>query len=182
MPHAPPLTRAFRILQAAVQHRDVLAEARAHQPTDPQRQRDFRHEHDRGLAARKRCFDRAEIHFRFAAAGHSVQQPCGEFSGHEPAPNLGQRCVLFGVEHVGRRREIRVPRIFAGDDWFFPREHHSCAFEPLNDESSDAGFLEQHFERKGPSNIRENLVNPLFGLADGPVRWVRMPGDNLLLS
>ncbi len=78
--HAPPFAGAFDIRQAAVQHGDACAESRANQAADPQSERNFRHEDDGRLAARERRFDRAEIDFRFAAAGDAVKKPGGKFA------------------------------------------------------------------------------------------------------
>ena len=73
-PHAPPFARALHFRQRAVQHRDARAESRAAQPPTPQRQRNFRHQNQRGLVPRERRFDRAQIHFRFSAARDAVEQ------------------------------------------------------------------------------------------------------------
>ena len=72
--HAPPFARAFDIGQPLCSMATLFAEARAHQPPDPQRERDFRDKHDCRFAARERRFDRAKIDFRLAAAGDAVQQ------------------------------------------------------------------------------------------------------------
>ena len=73
-----------------------FAKARAHQPADPKRQRDFGNQHDRGFAARKGRLDRAQINFCLAAAGYAVQQRRSEFSSHQPAPDFSERQLLLG--------------------------------------------------------------------------------------
>ena len=118
--HAPPFARALDIRQAAVQHRDAFAETRAHQAAHPQRERDFRHEDDRRLAARERRLDRAEIDFRLAAAGDAVDQARREFARHKPAPDFGEGYFLLGVQHVRWRDEIGVPGIFARRERLLP--------------------------------------------------------------
>ena len=55
--HAPPFAGALDIGQAAVQYRDAFAETRAHQAADPERQGDFRNEHDGRFPAGERRFD-----------------------------------------------------------------------------------------------------------------------------
>ena len=73
VPFIVPL--AFR--QMAVQDGDVvrlLGEAALETLDGLRRERDFRNEHDRRLAARERGADRLQINFRFAAAGHAVEQ------------------------------------------------------------------------------------------------------------
>src|SRR5580700_6366025 len=89
---------------------------------------------------------------------------------------------LFGIQYIRWRGEIGVPRIFAGDERLFPREQHARVFEPFNDESSDTGLFEQHFERKRSSSVGENFADSLFGLADGAFLSAWTPGDNFLLS
>ena len=73
VPFIVPL--AFR--QMAVQDRDhvrLRGEAALEALDGLRRERDFRDEHDRRLAARERGADRLQIDFRFAAAGHAVEQ------------------------------------------------------------------------------------------------------------
>ena len=105
-PHAPPFARALHFRQRAVKHRNARAEPRAAQPSDPQRQRNFRHQNQRRLVARERRFDGAQIHFRLAAAGDAVEQAHFERARIEPAADFGQFALLIHVENVRRRRVI----------------------------------------------------------------------------
>ena len=71
---APPLVVTLARGQARVQHRGVLAKARAEPHDHLRRQRDFRHEHDGRLAQLGRVAHGADEHLRLAAARHAVEQ------------------------------------------------------------------------------------------------------------
>ena len=148
-----------------MQHGDAFAEARAHQTPDPQRERDFGNEDDGRLAARERRFDRAEIDFRLAAARDAVEQAGREFAGHEPAPDFGERFLLFGVEHVGGRNEIGVPGIFTGRERLFPGGQHARFFQAADDGAGGAGLFEQMRERERAARGGEDFADSLFGVA-----------------
>src|SRR2546425_11537525 len=75
--HAPPFARTLDIAESGVEHGYAFiprAEPRAAEPPDPECQRNFRHKHDCCLFARERFLDAAQVHFRFAAAGHAEER------------------------------------------------------------------------------------------------------------
>ena len=88
MADAPPFAGSFGIGQSAVEDGDFFAEARADQAADPESERDFGDQDDRGFAAGEGSLDCAEIHFCFTAAGDAVEQRRCEFFGYQPAPDF----------------------------------------------------------------------------------------------
>ena len=69
-----PLIVAFRITQPTVQQRHLIAEIGGETRHHLRRQRDFRHQdHDR-LPRLEQLLRQTDIHQRFTAAGHTVQQ------------------------------------------------------------------------------------------------------------
>ena len=70
LPLVVPLTHA----QAAVEHRHLLAEPGRQQPQKLGRQRDFRHQQQRGLPPVQAVLDQADVHGGLAGAGDAVQQ------------------------------------------------------------------------------------------------------------
>ena len=83
-------------------------ETRRTQPAHPQRQRDFRHQHERGAIACERGFDGLKVDFRFAAAGNAEEQAGGELTRVEPRANLGQSALLIGVQICWRAARSRL--------------------------------------------------------------------------
>ena len=80
-----PLIVALAVGQAAVLDRDAVAERFPHERGDGRRQRDFRHEHQRGAAGGANLGGEAQVNLRLAASRHSVQQ------GDPESPRLRHR-------------------------------------------------------------------------------------------
>ena len=163
--NAPPFAGAFDIREAAVQNGDNRAEARADQPAEPERERDFRNQDDRGFSARKRRFDRAQIDFRFAAARDAVKQAGRKFARHNPAPDFSERFFLFGVQDVGGRSEIRVPGIFVRGERLFPGEQ-APVFSRRCTAARDAfAFASSNGSGSGAPRGGEHFADSGFGFA-----------------
>ena len=184
---APPFAGALDIRQAAVQHGDAFAKSRANQAADPQRERDFGNEDDGRLSARERRFDRAEIHFRLAAAGDAVKKAGRKFARYEPAPDFFERVFLFGVQHIRGRGEIRVPGIFVGRERLFPGEQAAFFLEAQNHGARNACFRGEDCERERPAHGCEDFFDFFLRVIFRRGRFVRgriclrrIPGQNFL--
>ena len=108
-----PLVVAFALRQMAVQHRDCIRHIgkTAFKAFDClRRQRNFRHENDRGAAAIKRCPDRLQINFGLTGSGHTVKQNWpGIFRRVERLRNFVQgACLLLVQNKIGRGDELLI--------------------------------------------------------------------------
>ena len=105
-PHAPPFPRAVAVGKGAVQYRhsavrrstgayfarrrlEGRSKSRGAQAAHPKRQRDFRHQHERGTIARQHRLDRLKVHFGFAAARNAEEQPGRKRTSVQPGSNFG---------------------------------------------------------------------------------------------
>jgi hypothetical protein len=106
-----------------MQHGDTF-EARAKPgaalAANPQRQCNFRNQHQRGFLARERFLNSAQVDFGFAAAGDAIEQLHAKFAEFEPGANAFQGVILLGIEFVGGRRVAHVKRVLGGIDGFLP--------------------------------------------------------------
>src|SRR5487761_234271 len=164
-PHAPPFMRAFIFRKPAVQHGDNAPKSRAHQTAEPQRQRDFRHQYNRGAALRERRFHRAKVHFRFSASRDAVQQGGGERFLSEPLANRCHRRSLLRVQHIRGRHEVRFPWVFAHirfrGERLFPCDQLSLFFEPCDDSARGSGF-QQNWQRHRPASRCQKFADFFF--------------------
>ena len=112
LPLVVPLARR----EMAVQHghaRLLPGKAGAKALHRLRRQRDLRHQHQRGAARRHHLRDRLQIDLRLAAAGHAVQQDHARLQRRPFVDDGPKRRLLLGV-HLERRR--RRPPARAGRD------------------------------------------------------------------
>ena len=141
--------------RAAVQHGYRFAEARAHQPADPERQRDFGHQHDGGFPARKRRFNRAQINFRFAAAGDAVKQSLPRICPPPASARFPPSAAFVPrFRRIRGRREIGVPWIFIRRERLFPAEQPAVFFQALDHGARDAGLFDQEIHRQRSARVR----------------------------
>ncbi len=110
-PDEAPGVRALAVREAAVQHRDVVAE-RAPEPAHRlRREADLRHQDDRPAPAGKHSTHRLEVHERLPAPGDAEEQRAGPrvegADGAEGGLLIGRqrrrrrrpRCVREGIPH-----------------------------------------------------------------------------------
>ena len=107
-------------------------------------------------------------------------RPAANSPDQKPAPDFGERYFLFGVQHVRGRDEIRVPRIFAGRERFFPGDEHARFFKAARDGARGVRFFQQQRQREGAARGCEHFANSLFGRAGKQLRGARAPRDDLL--
>src|SRR5947208_3599603 len=120
--NAPPFTCALDIAQRGMENGDTFearAKPRAALAANPQSQRNFRYQNDRGFAASECFLHCAQVDFSFSAAGNAVKKLDAEFTQFESGANRSKCAVLFGVQCMSRRRVPGVKRIFCGVDRFF---------------------------------------------------------------
>ena len=119
LPLLEPLARA----QAAVQHRERVAEAAAQPREDLVRERDLGHEHERPPARVERGGDRAQVDLGLAAAGDAVEQERLGLPAPSTAAAIGASAAAWSrvsstrrvglerrAEHVARRAARRRTR------------------------------------------------------------------------
>ncbi len=92
-----------------MQHGYLVTEPRTENAAHPEGERDLWHENDRSLAEAQRFCDGAQIHFRLAAAGNSVQQADGEFAAGRATLAIQKRrvldrCSVRSLARCSRRR------------------------------------------------------------------------------
>ena len=99
--YSPPFTRTLHITQRRMQNRHALeacTKPRATLPSHPQRQRNFRHQYNRGFPARQHVLHTSQIHFGLAAAGHSVQKLYSKFAKLKTRSNRVECPLLLRVQ------------------------------------------------------------------------------------
>ena len=106
----PPRRQPLARRQPAVQHRDVLAEARAEARRQLRRQRDLGHQHQRAAPGRPRRGDHAQVDLGLARAGDAVQQEAARSRPPAPPSARRPRCACAGVQRHprGARRRSRA--------------------------------------------------------------------------
>ena len=162
MAHAPPFARALDVAQCGVQHRDAFesrAKPRAALPADPQCQRNFRHQHDRGLAARQRLLHAAHVHFGLPAAGDAVQQQHAELAQLESRANRTERALLLRVQLVrGQLRNLRRMDLLR-DRRALPSSPAGYRATYARPRSRNAGQFQQQRQWQRPA-LREHRSHP----------------------
>ena len=110
----PPLVVALPVGQSRMQHGNAIPEARAKASGELRRERDLRHQNQRGAPLFERGPDRAQIDLGLAAAGHALQQEGREGLRGERFLERRERGALRGRERRRRRRLVRDERRAGG--------------------------------------------------------------------
>ncbi len=176
----PPSVVALALLQPAVQHREVVPEARAKAPDELRRERDLRHEQDRPASLFAGLGDRAQVDLRLPRARHAVQQKAVIAARVHRADERVHRRLLRGVRH---RRDVALDghgEVAIRDDLAL-----LCRDEPALDERAQhrARLLEvlpKLRERHLAALLEQRQERPLpLPEARVPDRLRRAPGDQL---
>ena len=163
--YARPLARSFHVAQRRMQHRHALeprAKPRPALPPDPQRQRNLRHQDERGFSACKRFLHCAQIHFGLAAAGNAVEQLHAEFAKNEPRANRLESARLLRIHFMRWRSEPRVKRIFRRINRLLPTLQQSVAQHPVDHCSRHLRQLHQLRQRQRPALRLKQLSHSFF--------------------
>src|SRR5258708_7768117 len=165
VPHTPPFSRPLYIAQRRVQYRYALKlrpKPRAALPPDPQRQRNLGDQHDRRLPPRQRLLYRAQIHFRFPAAGYAVQQQHAELAELEPRANRLHGALLFFVQFMRGWLVPCVERILRRINRLFPAFQQTLAQHAFDHRPRNLRQLQQLRHRQWPTLCFEQHPYLLF--------------------
>jgi hypothetical protein len=124
---------------------------RAALPSNPQGQRDFRHQNDRSLSARQGFLHASQINFRLSAARYPVKQLHAEFAQLKARANTLHRALLLVVQSVSSRRVSDVKWIFRGIDGLFPALQQAIREHALDHAPRNLGELQQLRHRQRPA-------------------------------
>src|SRR5260370_12267292 len=153
VPHTPPFSRSLHVAQRRVQYRYALKlcpKPRAALPPDPQRQRNLGDQNDRRLPSRQRLLYRAQIHFRFPAAGYAVQQQHAALAELEPRATRLHVALSFFVQFMRGRLVPCVERIFRRINRLFPAFQQTLAQHAFDHRPRDLRQLQQLWHRQWP--------------------------------
>ena len=106
----PPHRVALLLREPAVEHRDVVAEARAKARHELRRQRDLGHEHERPAPGGEAGGDGAQVDLGLAGAGDAVEEERVRVSWRRwPPGSRGLACSCASVSAAARRdrRDLR---------------------------------------------------------------------------
>src|SRR5260370_18455166 len=165
VPHAPPFSRSLHIAQRRVQYRYALKlrpKPRASLPPDPQCQRNLGDQHDRRLPPRQRLLHRAQIHFRFPAAGYAVQEQHAELTELESRANRLHGALLFFVQFMRWRLVPCVERILRRLNRFFPALQQTLAQHAFDHPPRNLRQLQQLWHRQRSALCFEQRPYLLF--------------------